>query len=163
GSGEDAFFALVDPPAALTAASAVTKNASTQMLSYAAVQPVLTQALARWAAAGVNPSALAGIDIHIADLAGATLGIASGNTIYLDATAAGWGWFIDPTPADDSEFTMPGNQGEMNRIDLLTVLEHELGHILGYQHTATGLMNDTLAAGIREMPTAVIDQFFAGF
>ena len=51
----------------------------------------------------------------------------------------------------------------MNHMDLLTVLEHELGHILGYQHTATGLMNDTLAAGIREMPTAVIDQFFAGF
>ena len=35
-------------------------------------------------------------------------------------------------------------------------------HILGYQHTDGGLMNDTLATGLREPPTAVLDQFFAG-
>ena len=49
----------------------------------------------------------------------------------------------------------------MNRMDLLTVLENELGHILGYDHTEDGLMIPTLATGIRETPTAVIDQFFA--
>ncbi len=67
-----------------------------------------------------------------------------------------------PAADDDSEFTTPGNQGEMNRVDLLTVLEHEIGHILGYDHTDSGLMSPTLATGIRETPTAVIDQFFAG-
>ena len=50
----------------------------------------------------------------------------------------------------------------MNHMDLLTVLEHELGHILGYGHTDYGLMSPTLATGVRETPTAVIDQFFAG-
>ena len=78
-----------------------------------------------------------------------------------NVNAAGWGWFIDPTAGDDSEFTIPGNQGEQHRLDLLTVLEHELGHLLGYDHTDSGLMADTLAAGIRETPTAVLDQVFA--
>ena len=47
-------------------------------------------------------------------------------------------------------------------MDLLTVLEHELGHILGYVHTDYSLMSPTLAAGIRETLTAVLDEFFAG-
>jgi len=44
---------------------------------------------------------------------------ASGHTIWIDQNAAGWGWFVDATPGDDSEFTTPGNQGEQRRIDLL--------------------------------------------
>ena len=111
----------------------------------------------------LNAKSLAeGNGYRITNLPGAELGEAVGNTIYLDINAAGYGWFVDPTPSNDSEFTTPGNQGEMNRMDLLTVLEHELGHILGYDHTGTGLMSPTLATGIRETPTAVIDQFFAG-
>ncbi len=56
-----------------------------------------------------------------------------------------------PGSADDSEFTTPGNQGEMNRIDLLTVLEHELGHVLGYEHADSGAMQNSLAPGVREV------------
>lgn len=48
---------------------------------------------------------LGAIDIQIADLGSAALGYAGGNTITLDDNAAGWGWFIDVTPADDNEFT----------------------------------------------------------
>jgi hypothetical protein len=44
------------------------------------------------------------------------------------------GWFLDPTPWGDSEFTTPGNQGKQQRMDLLTVLMHQLGHLLGYEH-----------------------------
>ena len=69
------------------------------------------------------------MNITIGDLGGTTLGLASGNTIWLDENAAGWGWFVDSTPWDDAEFTAPGNQGEQNRIDLLTVVMHELGHL----------------------------------
>ena len=90
--------------------------------------------MARWQAAGVDTGGLSGVDVRIADLGGATLGLASGNTIWLDDDAAGWGWFVDPTPADDCEFTTPGDQGEQGRMDLLTVLMHEIGHLLGQDH-----------------------------
>ena len=101
----------------------------------------------------MSTSALHSIDIRIADLPGATLGQASGHTIWLDNNAAGWGWFVDRTPRSDSEFTTPGNQGEQNRMDLLTVLEHEVGHLLGYDHEAGGVMQETLAAGTRLTPS----------
>src|SRR5262249_12799141 len=110
---------------------------------------LLPEAIQRWQAAGIDTAALAGLDIRIADLGGTTLGLASGHTIWLDGNAAGWGWFIDATPWDDSEFTTPGDQGEQRRMDLLTVLEHELGHLLGHDHEEGGVMADTLPAGVR--------------
>jgi membrane-associated phospholipid phosphatase len=116
------------------------------------VRPLLSEALARWQAAGVDTSALLGIDIRIADLGGTTLGLAAGHTIWLDDNAAGWGWYVDQTPRDDSEFTTPGNQGEQGRMDLLTVLEHEVGHLLGREHEADGLMAATLTPGTRKTP-----------
>jgi hypothetical protein len=38
-------------------------------------------------------------------------------------------------------------------MDLPTVLEHEIGHVLGYEHSQTGVMKDTLTAGRRRTPT----------
>jgi hypothetical protein len=116
------------------------------------VRPLLSEALARWQAAGVDTSALRGIDVRIADLGGLTLGRAEGGIIWLDDNAAGWGWFVDQTPWEDSEFSTPGNQGEQGRMDLLTVLEHEVGHLLGRDHEADGLMAATLTPGVRETP-----------
>src|SRR5207302_9808584 len=113
------------------------------------VDALLPEALQRWQAAGVATSGLAGIDVRIVDLGGTTLGLAAGHTITLDDNAAGWGWFVDKTPWEDSEFTTPGNQGEQHRMDLLTVLEHELGHLLGHDHDEGGVMAETLAAGER--------------
>ena len=60
--------------------------------------------------------------VRIADLGGLTLGRADGGIIWLDDNAAGWGWFVDGTPWEDSEFTTPGDQGEQGRMDLLTLL-----------------------------------------
>src|SRR5262249_30474478 len=81
----------------------------------------------------------------------------------------GRSWFVDPTAGDDSEFTTPGNQGEMNRMDLLTVLEHELDRMLGCEHTAPGVVPETLPPGSRWVPSsdsymmdvAVLDWVFA--
>ena len=108
---------------------------------------------------------LGNIQIQITNLGGTTLGMASGNTIWLDANPAGWGWCVDPTPWDDAEFVLPGNQGEQNRMDLLTVLLHELGHLLGLDHEQTGVMEQTLAAGTRRTPSAdwlgAVDMLFS--
>jgi hypothetical protein len=64
---------------------------------------------------------------------------------------------VDTTPGDDAEFTTPGDQGEQDRIDLLTVLEHALGHLLGFRHTDSGVRAETLAAGTRRVPSSNAD------
>jgi hypothetical protein len=152
------FKAVSATPMPLSADSAGS-SAGTEALTLEQVAPLWTEALSRWQAAGVDTSGLGTIDIRIADLGGATLGLASGNTIWLDDNAAGWGWFVDATPGDDSEFTTPGNQGEQNPMDLLTALAHEIGHLLGQEHAEDGVMIDTLATEIRRVPssTEVID------
>ena len=137
------------PSPLLAEGGVVTASADTRALIMAQVQPELTEAIARWEAAGADLSGLGSLDVRIADLEGATLGLASGSTITLDVNAAGWGWFVDPTPEEDSEFSMPGDQGEQNRMDLLTVLMHELGHLLGHAHDEEGVMAETLATGTR--------------
>jgi hypothetical protein len=118
-------------------------------LAWQQVAALLPEAIHRWQAAGIDTSALHGIDILIADLGGTTLGVASGHTIWLDDNAVGWGWFVDRTPGDDSEFATPGNQGEKDHMDMLTVLEHEVGHLLGYEHEQNSVMQETLSAGER--------------
>jgi hypothetical protein len=130
-------------------ATALGNNANVAVLTTQQASSMLAAAVSRFQASGINTSALKNVNIRIANLGGTTLGFASGNTIWLDDNAAGWGWFVDQTPLDDSEFLLSGNQGEQNRIDLLTVIEHELGHILGLEHTASGLMTDSLAIGRR--------------
>lgn len=84
--------------------------------------------------------------------------------------AAGWSWLVHPTSAADGAFTTPANQGEQNRMDMLMVLEHDLGHSLGVVHDETGVMEDTLAAGTLKtlsgqwslQDSALLDLVFAG-
>jgi DNA-binding beta-propeller fold protein YncE len=148
---DDHLLAASTPPAPVT-----------QKLAAGQVQPLFAEALARWQAVGADTSGLGNIQIQIGNLGGHTLGMASGHTIWLDDNAVGWGWFIDPTPWDDSEFTTPGDQGEQNRMDLLTALEHEVGHLLGREHEDTGVMIDTLTAGTRRTPSGGLNLFDPG-
>jgi hypothetical protein len=104
-------------------------------LSQQEFHPLFEEAVTRWAVALGEATAvqrLREVRVEVLDLPGTTLGLASGAVIYLDANGAGHGWFLDQSPWDDSEFT-PGriDSSAAGRVDLLTVMSHELGHILG--------------------------------
>jgi hypothetical protein len=130
-------------------AESVGYNGAVPRLTHQQIQLLIAVATRRWRQLGADTSILRGIDFRITNLGNTTLGLASGHTIWLDNNAAGWGWFVDRTPWRDSELIRRGNQGEQNRMDLLTVLEHEIGHLLGYDHESDSLMAETLAAGTR--------------
>jgi hypothetical protein len=129
-------------------------------LTQDALAPVFDEAVARWmAVVGGNADLvqrLQNVHVGVMDLPGTTLGLASGSYIWIDVNAAGHGWFIDPTPGDDSEFA-PGvtDSPAAGHADLLTVFEHELGHVLGLDDLFatdpyTGdVMGDTLPLGVR--------------
>jgi hypothetical protein len=119
------------------------------------------------------------VQFQIDNLPNNIVGQALGNTITLDNDAASVGYFVDLTPGADEEFdpmksTQQGSPGgdsaavdalfhdlhgeellaledspAAGRIDLLTVILHELAHILGREHEAEGLLAETLAAGVR--------------
>ena len=60
----------------------------------------------------------------------------TGGQIVLDDDAAGWKWFVDSTPWSNEEFDYAGratgSSAAAGRYDLLTVLAHEYGHLLGF-------------------------------
>ncbi|MGH9281861.1 MAG: hypothetical protein ACRD0S_02875, partial [Acidimicrobiales bacterium] len=102
-------------------------------LSQAALDTALAQAEREWMAArpGVD---LSGVSATVSDLADAELGRSNGASVTIDGLAAGHGWTVmypdDTTP----------------RMDLLTVVRHELGHVLGLGH-GEGLMDPSLEVG----------------
>ncbi len=147
----DIYVMALDQPAISPLLAAATGPGApiANQLTNTALEPIVAEATARWSALGADPAQLAGVQVVVANLSGAYLGLASGHTITLDRDAAGWGWFIDVTPKNDSEFFRPGNQGEQDRMDLLTVVMHELGHLLQQDHDADGVMAATLVAGVR--------------
>jgi hypothetical protein len=53
-----------------------------------------------------------GITLNFTDLPSAAVGQTTGTSITLDTTAVGNGWFIDTTPADNSEFLPTSNPNE---------------------------------------------------
>lgn len=99
---------------------------------------------------------LPGVSISFTNLYGGALGQTTGTTITLDDNAAGWGWFIDATPGQNEEFlptadptvwkAKPGSEAE-GRMDMLSVLLHEYGHVLGLDHSADS--HDYMAATLQ--------------
>lgn len=54
--------------------------------------------------------------ITIADLADGYLALTTGTTITLDTDAAGYGWFIDPTPLRNEEFAAGPNPWQLTAL-----------------------------------------------
>ncbi|MFA6921855.1 MAG: Ig-like domain-containing protein, partial [Gallionella sp.] len=112
-----------------------------------------------------NEQIINSINLSFADLPGAAVGQTTGTSITLDTNAAGYNWFIDNTPADNSEYLPTSNPNEWvakagsaaaGKMDMLSVLLHEYGHALGIDHSANGhdYMATTLTAGVRRLPSA---------
>jgi hypothetical protein len=139
--------ALLSDPAAQV------QTASVTALTGAALAPIVSAAKARWVASGeLDQSQLARLEratVSVGELTGGALGLTTGEGVTIDALAGGHGWFVDSSPLSDQAVAFDG-------IDLLTVVMHELGHVMGYEHddVAGDLMEPALLPGIRRLPFA---------
>jgi len=127
--------------------------------------PIVEAAKLRWTdALGAGDSRLAALDsvtVHVGDLPQDEIGATLGYDIYIDGSAAGRGWFVDSSPAERSEFAarldrdvlaaLPGSAA-FGHMDLLTIVTHELGHVLGFDHDDAGriaVMREAVDPGVR--------------
>jgi hypothetical protein len=129
---------------------------------------VVSEAVSRWIQTGLGANQVArltSVEVVICDLPDGCLGATQGSKVYVDATAAGHGWYVDRTPAADEEFGLASTAAELisnaaavaERYDLLTVVFHELGHVLGLEDVSVGshrLMSGALGLGMRRLPQA---------
>ena len=172
GPGNDTFTGtltgvIVNPLLAAGPAPAISGTAD--LLTDAQLTPVVAEAKLLWTQAlGAEDRRLAALDdvqMMVGNLPEDHLGITLGGLILIDSTAAERGWFVDATPSVHEEFTQGGNSEALvapssspayGQIDLLTVVMHEMGHVLGLDdHDAApdahDLMAATLATGVRRL------------
>jgi hypothetical protein len=165
----DSRFRDASPEMLRAGAKATAAAPSDGVITQAQLAPIVAAATERWSAAlgGSVAGAIGKVVFTVLDLKGDALAQTVGNVVVIDADAAGFGWFVDATPKDDKEFPTKSGNGELRaqagslalgRIDLLTVVMHELGHVLGFEHTAAGLapdvMTGSLLPGLRRLPVA---------
>jgi hypothetical protein len=154
-------------------AAAAGQTDAARPLTYDQLDDIIEEAKDRWAESlGTNvigQVALDQVTFQIVNFGDLTLGRAIGASVLIDLDAAGWGWFVDATPCNDVEFGLGLSDVErmalatspaFGRMDLLTVVTHELGHVLGFNDldpNAGALMSGNLDAGTRRLNDSTPD------
>jgi hypothetical protein len=154
-----------DPAVALSmehmlAADSPNVSASVATITTGDLQPIIDEAIRRLSLTldAAQIAALHTVTFQVTDLPWLEIGDYRDGTIWIDADAAGYGWFVDRTPGDDREFasqdgTLLAVSGlAAGHMDLLTVVMHELGHVVGLERTESGVMQASLTAGTRLAP-----------
>ena len=142
----------------LVAASVADYTITTTAITTDDLETLSAEAMAQWSQviSAEQADKLSKLDFEIVDLPDLMLGNTEGDTIQVDLDAALHGWYIDTDPNTSDEF----DDDTITRIDMLTVLMHEIGHYLGYEHNGIddSLMDSTLDTGERfGLDTLVFD------
>jgi hypothetical protein len=160
----DSRFRDASPESLLAATVATVAAPADASVTQSQLDPIVAAAVERWSQllGGADIwAALEGVVFVVGDLKGQALAQTIGNVVVIDINAAGHGWFIDATPYDDAEYPGHSPDGSLKaptsspaygRMDLLSVVMHEIGHLLGFGHddsVASTVMDETLATGTR--------------
>ncbi len=120
-------------------------SSSLEPLTLSDIQSPLPAARQYWLSAGASAALLDAAVVEVGALVPNLAGITIGNQITLDVDGAGWGWFVDASPASHQEFVATDENHAFEaaefvaeptspahgKLNLLTVLVHELGHVPG--------------------------------
>jgi hypothetical protein len=137
------------------------------VLTVAELNQLVDAAIQRWIDAGATSAqidAMRAVQFGIVDMAGIYVGASTHGVVNLDNDGGGYGWFVDSTPGEDSEFDGAGTRltadadgAAAGKLDLLTVIMHELGHQIGLDDEYGGsdsadLMYGYVNVGERRLP-----------
>lgn len=165
---------LVGSPLRLDGSTIASTNAAA--VTQAQVEALTQAAIAKFAAAGASAATIAKLKntrFEIGNLPGSYLGLSGAGVVVIDVNAGGRGWFVDGTPNLDEEFARDAKgtyravtAGAVGKVDLLSVIVHELAHQLGFDDLSPSIapnsvLAESLSVSVRRATKENVDDLFA--